>query len=205
MGGASVEEAEEFEREPFVADDYFELIATLPSNSSAAASAASATIVTPPSSSAASTPTTTARVLGASGSSSDAATSHVEEMNEEETTASASASSASSSAAAASGATPALSDVLFNNGYYQRFFREVRKLGSGSFGGVYLAHHALDGIELGTYALKRIPVGDSRPWLKKVTHSTFTPTHPLPLPCEVWSHTVPIGAMLWCVVVLCRC
>jgi hypothetical protein len=53
----------------------------------------------------------------------------------------------------------------FNSGYYARFFVEERKLGSGGVGSVYLTHHVLDGVALGTYAVKKIPVGNSRPWL----------------------------------------
>lgn len=40
----------------------------------------------------------------------------------------------------------------FNSGYYARFFVEDRLIGKGGFGGVYLAHHTLDGVVLGTYA-----------------------------------------------------
>ena len=56
----------------------------------------------------------------------------------------------------------------FNSGYYARFFREERKLGSGGVGGVYLTHHVLDHVMLGTYAVKKIPVGNSRSWLLQV-------------------------------------
>jgi len=56
----------------------------------------------------------------------------------------------------------------FNSGYYARFFREVSKLGAGGVGGVYLTHHVLDNVTLGTYAVKKIPVGNSRPWLLQV-------------------------------------
>jgi len=56
----------------------------------------------------------------------------------------------------------------FNNGYYARFFREECKIGSGGVGGVYLTHHVLDEVMLGTYAVKKIPVGNSRPWLLQV-------------------------------------
>ena len=39
--------------------------------------------------------------------------------------------------------------LLFVQGYYARFFHEGRKIGAGGFGGVWLTHHALDGVELG--------------------------------------------------------
>lgn len=48
----------------------------------------------------------------------------------------------------------------FNSGYYSKFFREECKLGSGGVGGVYLTHHVLDDVMLGTYAVKKIPVGN---------------------------------------------
>ncbi|CEO94329.1 hypothetical protein PBRA_000114 [Plasmodiophora brassicae] len=61
-----------------------------------------------------------------------------------------------------------LSERSFNNGYYDRFFTEQNKLGSGGFGSVFLCEHVLDGVTLGTYACKKIPVGDNRPWLLRV-------------------------------------
>ena len=41
-----------------------------------------------------------------------------------------------------------LSSLSFNDGYYKRFFRQVRLLGHGGFGGVYLCQHVLEGVEL---------------------------------------------------------
>ena len=57
----------------------------------------------------------------------------------------------------------------FVTGYYDRFFRRGRKLGGGSFGAVYLTHHVLEDVELGVYACKIIPVGDSKEYLLKVS------------------------------------
>ena len=57
----------------------------------------------------------------------------------------------------------------FVTGYYDRFFRRGRKLGGGSFGAVYLTHHVLEEVELGVYACKIIPVGDSKEYLLKVS------------------------------------
>lgn len=54
------------------------------------------------------------------------------------------------------------------NGYYARYFVEEQKLGSGTFGGVYLCKHIMEGIPLGTFALKKIPVGDNIEYLQKV-------------------------------------
>lgn len=59
------------------------------------------------------------------------------------------------------------SDTL-NTGYYLRFFQEDRKIGSGGFGGVYVTQHHLNGVNLGVYAVKKVPVGDSRTQLRSV-------------------------------------
>ncbi|CBH09796.1 protein kinase, putative [Trypanosoma brucei gambiense DAL972] len=53
-------------------------------------------------------------------------------------------------------------------GYYKRYFREIQKLGSGTFGGVYLCQHVMEGVGLGYFALKKIPVGDNTSYLHKV-------------------------------------
>ncbi|KAH9599509.1 Protein kinase domain [Trypanosoma melophagium] len=54
------------------------------------------------------------------------------------------------------------------NGYYKRYFREIQKLGNGTFGGVYLCQHVMEGVELGYFALKKIPVGDNTEYLQNV-------------------------------------
>jgi hypothetical protein len=59
-----------------------------------------------------------------------------------------------------------LSANLLINGYYGRFFEEVRLLGTGSFGSVYLCRHVIDSVYLGEFAVKKVPVGDSREWLR---------------------------------------
>lgn len=53
-------------------------------------------------------------------------------------------------------------------GYYARFFKEVRKLGMGAEGSVYLAVHHIEGDTLGTYAVKKIAVGESKEYLHKI-------------------------------------
>ncbi|UOH80588.1 hypothetical protein LQV05_003244 [Cryptococcus neoformans] len=66
-------------------------------------------------------------------------------------------------------------------GYYVRFFKEVRKLGMGAEGSVYLAVHHIEGDTLGltkrptllwvgTYAVKKIAVGESKEYLHKILH-----------------------------------
>lgn len=57
---------------------------------------------------------------------------------------------------------------LSATGYYARFFQEVRKLGMGAEGSVYLAVHHIDGDTLGTYAVKKIAVGESKEYLHKM-------------------------------------
>ena len=45
-------------------------------------------------------------------------------------------------------------------GYYSRFFYEIKQLGRGARGTVFLCQHVLNGNRLGKYAIKKIPVGD---------------------------------------------
>eukprot|EP00927_Polykrikos_kofoidii_P066204 TRINITY_DN61848_c0_g1_i1.p1 TRINITY_DN61848_c0_g1~~TRINITY_DN61848_c0_g1_i1.p1 ORF type:complete len:1104 (-),score=162.35 TRINITY_DN61848_c0_g1_i1:166-3399(-) len=57
---------------------------------------------------------------------------------------------------------------LLNCGYYSRFFVEERKLGSGSFGAVYLCRHVMDQIDLGVYAVKKVALGDDTKRLRQL-------------------------------------
>ena len=60
------------------------------------------------------------------------------------------------------GAAPeSLDEAFFNQGYYAKFFREERKLGHGLRGTVFLARHVMHEVELGWYAIKKVPVGMS--------------------------------------------
>lgn len=61
-----------------------------------------------------------------------------------------------------------LDSSTLNPGYYAHFFVEERKIGSGGFGGVFVTQHALDGVPLGVYAVKKVPVGDSKSHLRLV-------------------------------------
>jgi serine/threonine protein kinase len=45
---------------------------------------------------------------------------------------------------------------------------EERELGRGGKGVVLLVQHVLDGVQLGRFACKRVPVGDDHEWLEKV-------------------------------------
>ena len=69
-----------------------------------------------------------------------------------------------SSPAAAHG----ISSTAFSPNYFKNFFVEERELGRGGKGVVLLVKHVLDGVSLGHFALKRIPVGDDHEWLEKV-------------------------------------
>ncbi|CAE7650709.1 iksA [Symbiodinium pilosum] len=63
---------------------------------------------------------------------------------------------------------------LLNTGYYARFFQETKLLGSGSFGAVYLCRHVLDDMMLGDYAVKKVPVGDNKVWLRDMVREVKT-------------------------------
>ncbi|KAJ5473252.1 hypothetical protein N7475_002818 [Penicillium sp. IBT 31633x] len=61
-----------------------------------------------------------------------------------------------------------ISSAAFSPDYFKRFFVEERVLGKGGKGVVLLVKHVLDGVSLGQYACKRVPVGDDHEWLEKV-------------------------------------
>lgn len=61
-----------------------------------------------------------------------------------------------------------ISSSAFSPNYFQRFFVEKGELGRGGKGVVLLVEHVLDGVSLGQYACKRVPVGDDHRWLEKV-------------------------------------
>ncbi|KAF3387672.1 putative serine/threonine-protein kinase iksA [Penicillium rolfsii] len=61
-----------------------------------------------------------------------------------------------------------ISSSAFSPDYFKRFFVEERVLGKGGKGVVLLVKHVLDGVSLGHFACKRVPVGDDHEWLEKV-------------------------------------
>ncbi|KAJ3125461.1 putative serine/threonine-protein kinase iks1 [Nowakowskiella sp. JEL0407] len=63
---------------------------------------------------------------------------------------------------------PQLSSKAFNQGYYDRFFIESRKLGRGYRGSVFLCQHILDQVVLGEYAIKKVVVGNDHSWLVRM-------------------------------------
>ncbi|RDW89724.1 hypothetical protein BP6252_01756 [Coleophoma cylindrospora] len=56
----------------------------------------------------------------------------------------------------------------FSPNYFRRFFIEEKELGRGGKGVVLLVRHELDGVSLGQFACKRVPVGNDHAWLEKV-------------------------------------
>ncbi|KAL8936531.1 MAG: hypothetical protein Q9211_004140 [Gyalolechia sp. 1 TL-2023] len=82
-------------------------------------------------------------------------------------------SRSSPAASSAPGAEPrespaGISVTAFSQGYFKRFFVEEKELGRGGKGVVLLVKHVLDGVTLGYFACKRVPVGDDHEWLEKV-------------------------------------
>ena len=61
-----------------------------------------------------------------------------------------------------------ISSAAFSQNYYKTFFVEEKVLGKGGRGVVVLVRHVLDGVSLGQFACKRVPVGDNHAWLEKV-------------------------------------
>lgn len=61
-----------------------------------------------------------------------------------------------------------ISSAAFSQNYFKKFFVEEKVLGRGGKGVVLLVKHVLDGVSLGYYACKRVPVGDDHEWLEKV-------------------------------------
>lgn len=63
-----------------------------------------------------------------------------------------------------------LPEQIFNQDYFKRFFKKVPpyELGSGAHAHVYKVVHVLNNIPLGTYAVKRISIGDKIEFLEQV-------------------------------------
>jgi serine/threonine protein kinase len=61
-----------------------------------------------------------------------------------------------------------ISSSAFSPNYFKKFFVEEKELGRGGKGVVLLVRHELDGVYLGHFACKRVPVGDDHGWLEKV-------------------------------------
>ncbi|KAG9234932.1 kinase-like domain-containing protein [Amylocarpus encephaloides] len=63
---------------------------------------------------------------------------------------------------------PSIKKEALSPNYFQRFFSEEKELGRGGKGVVLLVRHELDGVDLGKFACKRVPVGNDHAWLEKV-------------------------------------
>ncbi|KAG1053952.1 hypothetical protein G6F43_004005 [Rhizopus delemar] len=63
-----------------------------------------------------------------------------------------------------------LNENAFNQGYYSKFFVELKKLGKGFRGSVFLCEiqHMLDGVKLGKYAVKKVAIGNNHTWLVRM-------------------------------------
>ncbi|KAK4636798.1 putative serine/threonine-protein kinase iksA [Fulvia fulva] len=61
-----------------------------------------------------------------------------------------------------------ISASAFSPGYFEQFFKTERELGRGGNGVVLLVEHVIDDVSLGHFACKRIPVGDSKAYFEKV-------------------------------------
>lgn len=68
-----------------------------------------------------------------------------------------------------------LPENIFNQGYFKRFFKKVPpySLGSGAHAQVYKVVHVLNDIKLGTYAVKRISIGDKIELLEQVLNEVL--------------------------------
>lgn len=68
-----------------------------------------------------------------------------------------------------------LPQSIFNQGYFERFFKKIPPfvLGSGAHAQVYKVMHVLNNIELGTYAVKRISIGDHSVFLDQVLNEVL--------------------------------
>lgn len=58
-------------------------------------------------------------------------------------------------------------DSLFIPGYYRKFFKTLSLLGNGARGSVYKVVHKIGDIDLGIFALKKIPIGNDMEWFQK--------------------------------------
>ena len=61
-----------------------------------------------------------------------------------------------------------ISSSAFAQDYFTKFFTVEKELGRGGRGVVLLVQHNLDGVPLGRFACKRVPIGDDHSWLEKV-------------------------------------
>lgn len=58
-------------------------------------------------------------------------------------------------------------ESLFIPGYFHKFFKTLSLLGNGARGSVYKVVHQIGDIDLGIFALKKIPIGNDMVWFQK--------------------------------------
>lgn len=58
-------------------------------------------------------------------------------------------------------------ESLFIPGYFRKFFKTLSLLGNGARGSVYKVVHRIGDIDLGIFALKKIPIGNDMVWFQK--------------------------------------
>jgi serine/threonine protein kinase len=63
-----------------------------------------------------------------------------------------------------------ISENAFLQGYFDKFFELKHELGRGGRGTVWLVEHVLNGVSLGLFACKKVPVGDDTVWLTKALY-----------------------------------
>ena len=63
---------------------------------------------------------------------------------------------------------------VLNQGYYEKFFKEIGVLGRGYRGAVFSCQHILDNVVLGEYAVKKIPIGDNKEWMLRMLREVYT-------------------------------
>jgi len=97
-----------------------------------------------------------------------------------------------------------------HNGYYNQYFHEIRKLGQGAFGAVYICQHVVGGVDLGIFAVKKIPFGDDASYFKQVLkevrisekvrrhHNTVEYNHSW----IDWARTADFGPVVKCLFIL---
>lgn len=59
---------------------------------------------------------------------------------------------------------------LFTQGYFRKFFTVDSLLGHGARATVYKVTHKIGSFRIGTFALKKIPIGNNLPWFNKTLH-----------------------------------
>ncbi|KAG5362983.1 putative serine/threonine-protein kinase iksA [Yarrowia sp. B02] len=63
-----------------------------------------------------------------------------------------------------------ISENAFLQGYFDKFFELKHELGRGGRGTVWLVEHVLNGVSLGLFACKKVPVGDDTVWLTRALY-----------------------------------